>query len=170
LIKKGTKMDLYLIRHADAKPLGEDNVHEDADRALTETGHAQAKAVGAAFQRLGKKINLVVTSPLLRCRQTAEGIIGALDKPAPELLTCEELAPGGKRRKLARFLRDQGAEVILLVGHRPDLNQYAAWLIGSKKVDINIDKAGVAYILCPEGPHKGGGTLTWLVTPTWIGA
>jgi phosphohistidine phosphatase len=163
-------MDLYLIRHADAKPLGEDNVHEDAERALTETGHAQAKAVGAAFQKLGKKINAVVTSPLLRARQTAEGVIGELDKPAPELLTCEELAPGGRRRKLSRFLRDQGSEVIVLVGHQPDLNHYAAWLIGSKKAQIDLEKAGVAYIRCPNGAHKRGGILTWLVTPSWMGA
>ncbi|MFL5242503.1 MAG: phosphohistidine phosphatase SixA [Gemmataceae bacterium] len=163
-------MDLYLIRHADAKPLGEDNVHEDANRALTETGHAQAKAVGAAFQRLGKRINAVVTSPLLRARQTAEGVIGELDKPAPELLTSQDLGPGGKRRKLSRFLRNQGSEVIALVGHQPDLNHYAAWLIGSKKAQIDLEKAGVAYIHCPDGPRKKGGILTWLVTPHWMGA
>jgi phosphohistidine phosphatase len=161
-------MDLFLIRHADAKPLGEDNIHEDAERPLTDTGHAQANNIGAKLQKLGIRINLVVTSPLLRARQTAEGVIGSLDKPAPELMTCGELAPGGKRRKVSRFLRDQANEVIAIVGHMPDLNQYAAWLIGSKKAEIEIDKGGVALIGCTDGPRRGGGSLKWLVTPGWI--
>jgi phosphohistidine phosphatase len=165
---KGATMDLYVIRHADAKPLGEDNVHEDAERPLTEKGHAQSKNIGTKFQKMGIRISLVVTSPLLRARQTAEGVIGGLDKPAPELMTSEELAPGGKRRKLSRFLRDQANEVIAVVGHMPDLNQYVAWLIGSKKAEVEIDKGGMALIQCPDGPRRSGGSLKWLVTSGWM--
>src|SRR5262245_42818837 len=113
-------------------------------------------------------VGLVVTSPLLRARQTAECLIGGLDKPAPELMTSEELAPGGKRRKLSRFLRDQANEVIAIVGHMPDLNQYVAWLIGSKKAEVEIDKGEVALIQCPDGPRRGAGRLKWLVTPGWM--
>lgn len=161
-------MDLYLIRHAEAKLLGEENIHDDADRPLTEKGHHQAKIVGARLQARGIKFAALVTSPLLRARQTAEGVIGAMDKPAPELLTSEEVAPKGKRRKLGKFLREQTGEALAVVGHVPHLNQFAGWLIGSKSANIDIVKGGVAFIRCPEGPKKGAGTLAWLIGPDWM--
>jgi phosphohistidine phosphatase SixA len=53
------------------------------------------------------------------------------------------------------------------VGHQPDLSEYAAWLIGDKKAQVNLAKAGAAFIECEAGPSKGGGVLTWLITPAW---
>jgi phosphohistidine phosphatase len=160
------RMDLYLIRHADALPLGERGVTEDEQRPLSEKGDAQTPLVAATLQRQGIQLNLVVTSPLVRARQTAEGVVRHLSPP-PEIETCEDLAPGGKPKKLARFLRDHSEERIGLVGHQPDLNILAAWLIGSKKAQIEIAKAGVACISCPDRPRKAAGMLIWLVTPNW---
>jgi phosphohistidine phosphatase len=159
-------MDLYLIRHADALPLGERGITEDVNRPLSEKGEAQSPLVAATLQRQGVELNLLVTSPLVRARQTAEGVIHHL-KPAPEIQVCEDLAPGGKAKKLARFLRERSAEQIGLVGHAPDLNELAAWLIGSRKAQIEIAKAGLACISCPDKPRKAGGMLVWLVTPEW---
>jgi phosphohistidine phosphatase SixA len=107
-----------------------------------------------------------VTSPLLRAQQTAAGICAQW--PALELRECDDLAPGGKPRKLARYLRDGGGNAIGLVGHMPHLGEYTAWLIGSRKAQIDLAKAGVACVECPNGPRKGGGTLVWLVTPEWL--
>jgi phosphohistidine phosphatase len=162
-------MDLYLIRHADARPLGEEDGQHDAERPLSPAGQRQAEVLGARLQKLEPRLQLMVTSPLLRARQTAEGALQAWGQPAPSLQTCAELAPGGKPKKLARYLREQGVEVIGLVGHMPDLGQLAAWLIGSKKAQVEMAKSGVAYIPCPEGPGKGAGSLVWLVTPGWLG-
>lgn len=161
-------MDLYLIRHADAVPLGEQGIEEDAERPLTEKGEAQVKTVAAGLQRRGAILNVVVTSPLRRARQTAEGILRQWAVSAPQLVVAEELAPGGQPRKLARLLRSLGAANIAVVGHQPDLNQWAAWLIGSKKAQIEIAKAGVAHITSGDGPRKGAGMLQWLVTPEWF--
>jgi phosphohistidine phosphatase len=161
-------MDLYLIRHADAKPLGEDGIQDDADRALTTKGQIEAKALAAALQRRGVRLGLVVISPLLRARQTAEGMLANWADPVPALTTCDEVAPGGKRRKLSKFLRDQSAEAIAVVGHMPGIGEYAAWLIGSKNAQLDLAKAGVAHISCPDGPRKGEGTLNWMVSPAWF--
>jgi len=161
-------MELYLIRHADAVPLGEQGVQEDADRPLTEAGNEQAKSVAAALQRQGVKLKLVVTSPLRRARQTAEGIMRDWPVPAPELLVSDELAMGGKRRKLARFLENWKTDSVALIGHQPDIDELAAWLIGSKKASICLAKAAVACIQCGDEIGKGCGTLMWLVTPDWM--
>jgi phosphohistidine phosphatase len=161
-------MDLYVIRHADAAPLGEGGVTIDANRPLTPKGQEQSKrlAIGLAAQDV--HLGIVVTSPLMRARQTADGLRAAWTPPAPELRISEELAPGGKRKKLARFLRDLGAERVAIIGHQPELAEFAGWLIGSRKANLDLAKAGVAYIVCDPKPGKGNGRLVWQVTPAWF--
>jgi phosphohistidine phosphatase len=161
-------MDLYLIRHADAQPLSGE-MQNDADRPLTETGQAQAQALAAALQAHGVHLDQVVSSPFLRARQTADRLIENWKTPLPELLLCEELAPeSGRARKVTKFLLKLTANSVALVGHMPELAEYAAWLIGSKKVQIAIAKAGVARIECEGIPDKGAGTLTWLIPREWF--
>ena len=160
-------MDLYLIRHADAQPLGEGGIRDDAARPLTPVGHAQCGPLAAALQRCGVRLGVVVSSPLLRARQTAEGLLRHWSEPAPALELCDALAPGGKRRKLTRFVQELGHESVALVGHMPDLAEYAAWLVGSKKARLNLAKAGAARVEFDGTPEKGAGVLTWLITPDW---
>ncbi len=160
-------MDLYLIRHADAKPLGDDGIQSDEERPLTDKGREQSKTLAAILQKKGVQLGLVVSSPLLRARQTAEGMLAHWKNAPPALTECDEVSPGGKPRKLSRFLRAQPAEAIAVMGHIPGIAEYAAWLIGSKKAQLDLAKAGVAHIVCPDGPRKGEGTLQWLVTPEW---
>jgi phosphohistidine phosphatase len=162
-------VDLYLIRHAEAHDLGERGVTEDAERPLTEQGEAQARQVGAGLQRRGVRPGVVLTSPLLRARQTAELLAAQWSSPVPEVQALAALAPGSKRRKLARALNDLGQQQVFLVGHLPDLAEWAAWLIGSRKARLDLPKAGVAHIHCQEALDKGVGTLGWLVPPGWWG-
>jgi phosphohistidine phosphatase len=162
-------VDVYVIRHADALPLGEQGIMEDAQRPLSDEGEAQVKRVAAGLQRLGIRLPMVVTSPLLRARQTGEILVREWAAPAPNLTVCEDLAPGGKRRKVARFLQDWGGDIAAVIGHQPDLGEWTAWLVGSSKAQLDLAKAGVAYIVCPDGPAKGGGVLKWMVTPEWFG-
>src|ERR1700730_7056055 len=79
---RGRDMDLYLVRHADALALGERGITEDAERPLSEEGQAQAKSVGAGLQRMGVHLNLIVSSPLVRARQTTEGLVREWAAPA----------------------------------------------------------------------------------------
>jgi phosphohistidine phosphatase len=162
-------MNLYVIRHADAGSHKQDPA-EDAERPLTAAGLAQMKKVAKGMRAWDVRFDAVVASPLLRARQTAEELLRNWSQPVPELRVCEELAPGGKRRLLARFLREQGGEALAVVGHEPDLSTFAAWLIGSKKAQIQLEKAGVACIICEDGPRKGAGSLAWLATPGMLGA
>jgi phosphohistidine phosphatase len=160
-------MDLYIIRHADAQPLGEGSIQNDADRPLTTEGHAQCVSLAKSLQRQGVHLDCIITSPLLRARQTAEGLLEHLAAPKPQLHICDQLAPGGRRKKLTRFLCSFDSSSIAIVGHMPDLGVYAAWLIGSSKAQIDLAKAGVACIHFEDEPDKGAGALTWMVSPEW---
>jgi phosphohistidine phosphatase len=161
-------MEIYLIRHADAVPLGENETQADEDRPLTPAGETQAQTIGTGLGRKGVALQLILVSPLLRARQTVEGMLKTWKGPAPEVQVCDELTPGKKPRKLARLLRDLEREPVALVGHEPDLSTWAAWIIGNKKTQLALAKAGVAHITCPNGPAKGEGTLLQLLTPDWL--
>lgn len=163
-------MRLYLIRHADAAPLGENGVTDDADRALTKLGHAQCSALATALQKHDVKLDQIVSSPLLRARQTAEGLQSEWHTPLKAIQLCDDLAPNGKLRKVSKFLRDLKAENVAVVGHMPDISDYLVWLAGSKKVKIPLEKAGAAYLECGDELDKGAAVLVWLVTPAWCGS
>lgn len=160
-------MDLYLIRHTDALPLEESGSASDADRPLSPTGEAQARTLAAAFRRRGIRLDQLIASPLLRAQQTAEGIIAVWGADAPPLSFSKRLAPGLKPRRLSRYLNGMEGNALGLVGHQPDLNEYAAWLIGNKKVQLDLAKGGVAY-LNVDAFQKGGATLRALLTPEWL--
>jgi len=160
-------VDLYLIRHAEAQALGERGITQDGDRPLTPAGEQQAAAVGKMFQRRGIQLDKLVASPYVRAQQTATILLRHL-QPAPTLETTDALLPNAKPRKLSKFLRSLEGERFGLVGHLPHIGEWAGWLIGSKKVQFDLAKAGVAYIACGELPGKGQGTLEWLVTPKWF--
>lgn len=162
-------MEIYLIRHGDAVARTENEALADADRPLTELGQSQAQAVGAGLQRRGVMLHVILASPLLRARQTAEGILKAWTGTPPALQTCEELSPNYRPRKLVKALKDFTAQHVALIGHDPDLPAWAAWAIGSRKAKLVLAKAGVAHLTFPEGLGKGMGTLMQLVTPDWMG-
>jgi phosphohistidine phosphatase len=161
-------MDLYLIRHADALALGERGITDDVARPLSDKGENQAHQVGKTLHKKGVTLDKLVTSPLVRARQTTDLILKNWEGPPPEVHVCEDLAPDAKPRKLARFLRKLGGEHVALVGHLPHIGYWAGWLLGAKKAHIEIAKAGIALITCGDGPGKGTGALQWLVTPAWF--
>jgi phosphohistidine phosphatase len=144
-------VNLFLIRHAEALPRAENGV-PDEERPLTDKGRAQARRVAEALHKQGIQLDVLVTSPLVRAQQTAE-----------------ELAPGVRHKKLARWLLGAGEENVALVGHEPDLSDFIGWLIGSKRARIVLRKGSVAAVTCESDPVKGGATLAWLVTQRWLG-
>jgi phosphohistidine phosphatase len=161
-------LDIYIIRHADALALGERGVTADEDRPLSERGEAQSRAVGAVLLRHGITLDKVITSPYLRARQTAEEMLRSWPPPLPEVHVCADLAPDGKPKKLARFLRGLGSSNIALVGHQPHLGIWTGWIIGSKNANIDLAKAGIVHVTC-DRPKKGLGILHWMVDPEWFG-
>ena len=161
-------MELYLIRHAEAAPVGEKGVEDDTERPLTKKGETQSEKLGKFFKEHGLVLDKLFASPLVRARQTAELMLPALRQSKLAVETTDALMPGAKPRKLAKFLQSVQGERIGMVGHLPHIAVWAAWLIGGKKAQIDIAKAGVACIACGEMPGKALGTLQWLITPEWF--
>ena len=162
-------MDVYLIRHADAVQPDEGTPMDDFDRPLTDKGRAQALHLAQALPARGAHIERLFVSPLVRAVETADPLIAAWGLKGDAVVTCDELAPEGRCRKLARRINESPAKVVGLVGHRPDLNMFAAWLIGSKKAQIAMEKGGVALIRTgDEAIDKGSGELIWLLPVDWV--
>jgi phosphohistidine phosphatase len=160
-------LHLYLIRHADAVPRGDPNFADD-DRPLTELGKQQSRALGKTLADREIQFDVILCSPLPRAQETVEGLLAGLPEPKPPVEYCPELRPGGKAKKLDREIAKHSGGAIALVGHEPDLGEYAARLIGSKKACIALAKAGVACVACGDPPGKRCGSLTWLITPDWF--
>ncbi|HEV3202877.1 MAG TPA: histidine phosphatase family protein, partial [Gemmataceae bacterium] len=66
-------MNLYLIRHADAVPLGLQGITQDEERPLSDEGQIQARALTHVLALRGIRLDKIVSSPLVRTRQTTEG-------------------------------------------------------------------------------------------------
>ncbi|MBY0232110.1 MAG: histidine phosphatase family protein [Gemmataceae bacterium] len=160
-------MRLYLIRHAEAVPLGTEGVSTDEERPLTEAGRASCGPLAKALGRIGVKLDRLFTSPLVRAVQTAEGLVAGWQGEPPPVEETPLLSPGKKKRKLATMLGHAGGEALGLVGHNPDLSELVGWFIGDKGIGVNMEKAGVACLEFERRPARAGGMLVWLITPEW---
>src|SRR5215467_5812751 len=88
-----TSYELFLIRHGIAEARG-DAWPDDNKRPLTERGMTRMRKSARALAKLGVSIDVVLTSPLVRTRQTAELVAAAFD-PRPPIVNVEALATGG---------------------------------------------------------------------------
>jgi phosphohistidine phosphatase len=126
-------MRLFLIRHAKANPGDPDEL-----RPLTGEGREQARALGDRLSRHPTPPVVVLTSPLLRARQTAEPIARA----AAELRVEERLAPGASVGELREALAGLDGPVAA-IGHQPDCSDIAFALTGR---DPGFPAAGVLEV------------------------
>jgi phosphohistidine phosphatase len=117
-------MRLYLVRHAKAEQ-GE----PDELRRLTPDGLAAARELGARLAREGVAPDAVLSSPLLRARETAEEIARATDADAEPV---DLLAPGATAEDVTEAVTGRG-ETVVVVGHQPDCGRIAAELTGGEE-------------------------------------
>src|SRR5262245_28959305 len=121
--ERGTRaMQLYVIRHAEAVDVGSNGVDSDEERPLTERGREQCRVVALALSRAGVRLEKLLTSPLVRARETAEVLVKHSPDHFPDPVEFEELAPGRRKRKVLRELLAVGGETVGIVGHNPDLS------------------------------------------------
>jgi phosphohistidine phosphatase len=151
--------DLLLLRHGIAEPREEGR--SDAARALTAAGRRRCAAVLTRLRQRGLAADLMLSSPLVRARQTAE--LAVQTNLAPSLVLAEDLMPGGDPlSQLATWLavvpaRSGQRPRLLLVGHEPDLGDLASALIGAPAGAITLRKSGLALLRC-GGPATASAT------------
>lgn len=157
-------MKLILIRHAEAVDAGSENAPTDFDRYLTPSGLATAAKLAEVLKGQGIQLDAILSSPLVRAVQTAEPLLELAT--IRQILICEDLASGfGKPKKVAARLNEMEANTVALVGHRPDMDQFVAWLIGAGSKGIKMAKGTAAKVNTHGEVREGGGTLSWFITP-----
>ncbi|MBF2025571.1 MAG: phosphohistidine phosphatase SixA [Oscillatoriales cyanobacterium C42_A2020_001] len=163
-----SEIELYLIRHGLA---GESGSYPDDDqRPLTEEGKKKTRQVAKRLSNLGLQFDLILTSPLVRARQTAEILMDL--ELSKQLESEDSLADGNINRWLEWFQSWEPGkhQQLALVGHEPSLSQWAEQLIwGKPKGAIEFKKAGVLGLKVPvAGSPIGHSTLFWLTPPRFL--
>ena len=139
-------MEIWLLRHAVAEERADSG--RDADRTLTEDGHKRARDVARGLAELEPGIELVLTSPYARARQTAEPAARALRLDvADQLRETQALEPSSDPQEILDELRAEKVGSVLLVGHEPHLGALLGRLVaGRPGLEIPMKKAAVARL------------------------
>lgn len=115
-------MRVFLCRHAQAAPGDPDEL-----RALTPEGVEQARALGATLALRADRPVHVLSSPLLRARQTAAEVGSAV---GVAVRVADELAPGATLETLTQLL-DGASGPLVVVAHQPDCSEITYALTGT---------------------------------------
>lgn len=160
---------VYFIRHGIAADPG--TYEEDGDRPLTAKGQVKTKAVAQRLSALGVTFDEILTSPLVRAAQTAEILLQT--DLAPSMTVTDVLAPMGSFADWLGWLKSEpedNSKVLALVGHEPDLSQWAELLVwGDVKGSLQLKKSGIIGIEIPDVADPiGNSILFWLTPPRFL--
>jgi phosphohistidine phosphatase len=155
--------ELYFVRHGLAEERG-DAWPDDSKRPLTDEGMSRMRKAARGLARLGVSVDIVLSSPLVRARQTAELLAAGLQS-RPSLVNIDSLAPDGSYPAVIADLEKHARKTcIALVGHEPMIGELVARLIGSRH-PIEFKKGAVCRVDLEDLPPAGPGDLRWLLTP-----
>jgi phosphohistidine phosphatase len=119
--------------------------------------------------RLDVKLDAILTSPLVRARQTADIVAAAFDT-RPPIVVIDGLTPEASYADLTKDLQKQSRRArMALVGHEPNIGEFAARLTGARR-RFEFKKGGACLIEVNEVPPSRPGTLRWLLTPAILRA
>jgi len=155
-------MILYVLRHTSAG----DHLatpKKDEKRALDKEGIEQCGYVGRALATLDVQVDIIVSSPLKRCTQTA-ALVGNELGYEGKLQTDPGLRPEANladfRKILEKYSRQ---EAVMVVGHNPNLSQFLGSVISDSgcEASVELKKGAVAK----AEMRRTSGTLQWCLTP-----
>lgn len=161
---------LYLIRHGIA--IEREKYEQDEFRPLTDIGQQKTLQVAQRLSKMAIKFDVILTSPLVRARQTAEILQGVSLTEKIIELNC--LAPRGILEDFMTWWchssYNQKTSSVALVGHQPNLCNWAETLIwGDFQDKLILKKAGIIGInLCFDKTLIGSGELFLLTSPKWF--
>lgn len=156
-------MEILLLRHgiaADARP-----GQPDAERALTGEGKQKLRALLRRLRKAGVRPSLILTSPYLRARQTAE-IAREILAPDAILVPARALSPGAAPQEAwdeIRLYANQPS--VLCASHEPLCGLLAGFLLGSPEFSVDFKKGAMMRIDVEPASSRPRGVLRWLVSP-----
>ena len=152
-------MDLIILRHGKAE---DSNPGGDSARELVEKGRQQAQRQAKLLKNAGLWPEIVLTSPLVRARQTAHEFCESAGIPGAVIqgwLACG-MAPETALRELVGF---QEFKRVAIVGHEPDLSRLIEWILGASGGEVNVKKGTIACLRV--NPPARYGLLKYLIPP-----
>lgn len=159
-------MRLLMIRHAIAEER-EDFARTGKDddlRPLTDEGRKKMKQGARGLRQLVPEIGLLATSPLTRAAQTAAVIDSVYD--GLDEVEIDELRPEATPEDFLRWLRQQKAETLAVVGHEPSISLLLSWLLtGTEKRILSFRKGGACLLEFRGEVGAGTATLLWALAP-----
>jgi phosphohistidine phosphatase len=156
-------MEIYILRHGIAVNRGTPGYKKDSDRPLTPEGEEKVHQIAKAMLAMDLKFDLILSSPYLRAKQTAQIVATELDE---KLTLTDYLVPDGNPLELIRELNDEKPQSVLLVGHEPYLTGLISVLVtGESDAAIELKKGGLCKLSTDRLAFGQCATLNWLLTP-----
>jgi phosphohistidine phosphatase len=154
-------MEIYLVRHGAAY-----EKKEDPERHLNNEGMKQCHLTGRALKRLDIQFDLIVCSPKVRARQTAEIIAEEVGYSRKEIQITETLVPTAFPKETISYLKDfADIKRVMLAGHLPLLGHLASELLSNTSHISFYFEPGAVCQISIEQPHSHTGDLRWFLTP-----
>lgn len=160
-------MNIFILRHGIAVERGTEGFEHDSERPLTAKGRRQLRKSAAAMRRMKLRFDLILSSPYVRAKQTAEIVAEEL-KLGKRLKFSDALKYDGDAAELVRQLSTlkSAPENLLLVGHEPYLSQLISLLVsGNEDVAIDFKKGGLCKLEAEKLHYGKCAQLVWLLTP-----
>lgn len=161
-------MELLIIRHAIAFARDRQLWADDAARPLSPLGVRRSRKAASGIKELCKVPDRLLTSPLLRARQTAKILTEVAGWPRAEV--APELKPGEAAAAVLTVLGKDQSKRIAIVGHQPDLSALltACLLKDGNSLPIEMKKNAVACLSFDGRARVGSAVLKWLATPRML--
>jgi phosphohistidine phosphatase len=162
------KRRLLIVRHAIAFERDGHRWRDDGARPLSPAGIRRARKAAAGLKQFTKAPDRVLTSPLIRARQTAQILTDVAGWPQAE--EAAELAPGTPAPAVLTLLGRNRVALIAVVGHQPGLGDLltACLLNDGRALRIEMKKNAVACASFDGSLRAGRASLEWLATPRML--
>jgi phosphohistidine phosphatase len=160
-------MNLYLLRHGIAVDPSVAGFAKDAERPLTPKGKRRLRQIAGAMGVLKISFDVILSSPYVRAKQTAEIVAKSL-KRLKQLKISDELTPGGNPKLLIQQLNElrPRPKNILLVGHEPYLSKLIALLTtGNTNMEIDLKKGSLCKLEAETLRYGRCAMLVYLLAP-----
>ena len=153
-------MNLYLVRHGEAKPK-----EEDPERPLSEKGWSEVRKMASfTAEHMTLKVNQIFHSGKTRARQTAEVLAEHLKTEGIE--EGRALDPFANPKTWADRLAET-QENVMLVGHLPYLDKLLSYLLYGVETRILVEFQS-AGIVCLARDEEGLWALRWMLVPDML--
>ena len=161
-------MEVYLIRHGIAAERG--TYINDDERPLIDKGIIKTKKVAQSLKEVGVSFDAILTSPLVRAKQTADILFEAGLSSQVEFFSA--LSPGGNIQDFVTWQcqKKYQNKSVALVGHQPDLGMWTEMLVwGTAQGKLVVKKAGVIGVKFSDNNNLiGNGELFLLSSPKFL--